>query len=255
MTRDWGAETDVAARWCQDEPDNPAAWEALRGSIWYLLKTHVTKVRIGHSYLDFDDLMQESWLVVVAALSTWDRRREVRFTTYGLNNLQFRLNRHVACATGPLRVPVNLHGARARVRCGNAERAACAEAGLKPAASLDFRGGSDITTIELAAPEPEDLGPDDRDVATRAVIAKRMEAMRRHCPKIAEVVSRRYPAEGDRELFREIGATLGLTRARVHQMEVAGLRMLATGVIWPEGQWLGAVRVDVGHTFDREDAA
>src|SRR5688572_11524811 len=90
--RDLGAETDEAARRCQDRPDDPAAWEALRAAVWHLLQNQVAKVRHGRSHLDYDDLLQEAWLIAVESLRTWDRSRGVRFATYLTRNLPYRLH-------------------------------------------------------------------------------------------------------------------------------------------------------------------
>jgi RNA polymerase nonessential primary-like sigma factor len=153
----------------------------------------------------FADCCQEAKLALLHAARSYDPSRGVRFSTFATKVIFNHLT--VAAAKGDLvKVPKYFLTRKRRETSRYREQAARAQrAGQLPG------GWSRAAEQDHASPDPD---------CVRAALS-RLSARDR------EVIARRFGLAGHpRQVLREVGAVLGVTRSRVQQIEARALERL-----------------------------
>jgi RNA polymerase primary sigma factor len=210
--------------------------------------------RYDRGALPLSDLIQEGNLGLMHAVSRFDHKRGLRFSTYACWWIRHAIGRALADKSRAVRVPVHMIEAQqqlAKVRAKlinelgrEPSRSEIADGANLPLSKLNqmnrFLLGSPISldgpagVIEegrtlgevLADPRSEEWAPED-DITTAALSSRVGHLMRRLTPIEADILKQRFGLEDDEErTFREIGDQYSLSRERIRQIQNAALGKL-----------------------------
>lgn len=230
-----------------------AAAKLRNGFVHANLRLVVTMARrYDHGGMPLADLIQEGNLGLMHAVSRFDYRRGLRFSTYACWWIRHAIGRALADKARAVRIPVHMLEAQQQLQkvqvklTGELGRQPTnkelAEAAQMPMAKLnqmhrylmgqpmsldrpvreDDRAFGDL----LADPATEDVSPVD-DLAMKALSARVEELMGDLSPIEADVLRKRFGLQDDEErTFREIGDQYHLSRERIRQIQNAALGKL-----------------------------
>jgi RNA polymerase primary sigma factor len=209
--------------------------------------------RYDRGGMPLSDLIQEGNLGLMHAVSRFDYRRGLRFSTYACWWIRHAIGRALADKARAVRIPV--HMLEAQQQLHKVEQQLTGELGRNPTPqelaraakvpmsklnqmhrylmgapmSLDkpLRDDDDrVFGDVLADPVAEDHSPEDE--LTRQALTERVEELMGHLSPIeADVLRQRFGLEDDEErTFREIGDQYKLSRERIRQIQNAALSKL-----------------------------
>lgn len=199
------------------------------------------------------DLIQEGNLGLMHAVSRFDYRRGLRFSTYACWWIRHAIGRALADKARAVRIPVHMLEAQQQlekmrqVLLGELGRpptpAELAKAAKVPLAKLNqihrFLMGQPMSLDRpvhddddrsfgdtMADPETEETTP--ADTMTSARLAEQVKRLLHHLSPIeADVLTKRFGLDDDEErTFREIGDTYHLSRERIRQIQNSALGKL-----------------------------
>jgi RNA polymerase primary sigma factor len=209
--------------------------------------------RYDRGGMPLSDLIQEGNLGLMHAVSRFDYRRGLRFSTYACWWIRHAIGRALADKARAVRIPV--HMLEAQQQLAKVEQQLTGELGRtptpeelakaakvpmsklnqmhrylmgapmsldKPLRDDDDRSFGDI----LADPELEDSNPED-ELTRQALTDRVQELMDELSPIEADVLKQRFGLDDDEErTFREIGDQYQLSRERIRQIQNAALGKL-----------------------------
>lgn len=209
--------------------------------------------RYDHGGMPLADLIQEGNLGLMHAVSRFDYRRGLRFSTYACWWIRHAIGRALADKSRAVRIPVHMLEAQQQLQ--KVQQRLTGELGRKPTPkelakaaqmpmaklnqmhrylmgqpmSLDrpVHDDDDRAFGELIAdPLTEETSPEE-DLTTRALAERVEELMSDLTPIEADVLRQRFGLRDDEErTFREIGDQYHLSRERIRQIQNAALGKL-----------------------------
>ena len=208
--------------------------------------------RYDRGAMPLSDLIQEGNLGLMHAVSRFDHRRGLRFSTYACWWIRHAIGRALADKARAVRIPVHmleaqqqLHKVRQQLvrelgrEPSPSELAAAAQIPLAKInqmhrylmgqpMSLDrpVRDDDDRSLGDILADPAHDEAPEDR-LTNQAMTKKIVTLMHKLSPIEADVLRQRFGLEDDEErTFREIGDQYQLSRERIRQIQNAALGKL-----------------------------
>lgn len=210
--------------------------------------------RYDHGGMPLADLIQEGNLGLMHAVSRFDYRRGLRFSTYACWWIRHAIGRALADKSRAVRIPVHMLEAQQQLQKvqlkltselgrqpTNRELANAAEIPISKLnqmhrylmgqpMSLDrpLRGGEDERAFGelLTDPATEESSPVDR-ITTQTLTARVEQLMSHLTPIEADVLRQRFGlADAEERTFREIGDKYHLSRERIRQIQNAALGKL-----------------------------
>lgn len=199
------------------------------------------------------DLIQEGNLGLMHAVSRFDHRRGLRFSTYACWWIRHAIGRALADKSRTVRIPVHMLEAQAQLQ--KAHQLLFKELGRKPTKtelsqatklptskieqmhrylmgqplSLDRPAhDNDDRAFGELIPDPitEEISPEDR-LTARSLVDRVQSFMLDLTPIEADVIRQRFGLRDDQErTFREIGAQYHLSRERIRQIQNSALSKL-----------------------------
>ncbi len=210
--------------------------------------------RYDRGAMSLSDLIQEGNLGLMHAVSRFDHRRGLRFSTYACWWIRHAIGRALADKSRAVRVPVHMIEAQqqlAKVRADlvstlgreptRGEIAENADLSLNKLNQMNrFLLGQPLSldgpagTLEegrtlgeiLADPRSEEWSPED-DLTNEALTERVQVLLDKLTPIEADILKQRFGLEDDEErTFREIGDQYKLSRERIRQIQNAALGKL-----------------------------
>ena len=207
--------------------------------------------RYGNSMLPLPELIQEGNLGLMHAVPRFDYRRKLRFSTYATWWIRHAIGRAIADKGRTVRLPVHL--IEAAHKTGKARNELTSELGRPPTeAELAKRTKTDVdkldkirrwTMLPVSLDEPvneereDPLGsfiadePPEPEAWASLIPGKEFELLKRALDGLdgidADVLRLRYGFDDEEErTLKEIGEKYRLSRERIRQLEVRGLKRL-----------------------------
>ena len=199
--------------------------------------------------LDLLDLIQEGNVGLLAAADSYDPAREVRFASFASSCIRREICRALSTRSRLVRLPARMADASTRVKATDgrlaqelARRPTAAEvaeaAGVTARMVEDLRR-SEQTPVSLSEPVGDsevtlgDVLADDPSLDPARIVASAEDgaiaaALSRLAPRAREVIELRFGLGGrEPATLASVAATLGLSPARVRQLEVRSLLELS----------------------------
>jgi RNA polymerase primary sigma factor len=220
------AEEQELARRAQIPAERPAAREELfvRNQRWALALAR----RYGPSGLPLEERQQAALLGLWAATGTY-RPGGARFSTHCEPWIRVSLRRSLAREGLPLPLPLGVFGELSAARRRGEEsfpsgsRLAAAAAALRPALPLE---GTTLRERPLAEVLPDPQAVDPEGWALGQEREELEEALSLLTPRQRQIVRARYGLDGPARSQESLARELGLSRARIKQLEDRALRHL-----------------------------
>ena len=212
--------------------------------------------------LPLEDLVQEGMLGLIRAVEKFDWRRGFKFSTYGTLWIRQAIQRGLQNSGRTIRIPV--HVAQRQVKVRKVESELNAKLGREPTdeeiaevAELPVEQVTEIRELARSLASLDQAVSDDGEVALGDVLpSDRPDPLEevadaQRDQQVAEIVARlpeperkvielRFGLAGDEpRTIRQTGRTLGITSARVSELEEQALRRLA-GTAGVEGLRIAA---------------
>ncbi|HUH02739.1 MAG TPA: sigma-70 family RNA polymerase sigma factor, partial [Kofleriaceae bacterium] len=211
--------------------------------------------RYDRGVMPLSDLIQEGNLGLMHAVSRFDHRRGLRFSTYACWWIRHAIGRALADKARAVRVPVHMIEAQQQLAKVKQKlihelgreptRAEIAKAADLPLSKLNqmnrFLLGSSVSMDApvgskddesrslgdvLADPATDDYSPED-ELTNRALAEQIHTLLHKLSPIEADVLKQRFGLDDDEErTFREIGDQYQLSRERIRQIQNAALHKL-----------------------------
>lgn len=220
--------------------------------------------RHSRSGIPLLDLIQEGNLGLIRAVEKFDYRKGFKFSTYASWWIRQAIARAIADKGRTIRLPV--HVVESLTQVARARNDAVKRSGEEPSTDdlVDATGlsaervrdvlGLSVQTVSLSLPIGDDATvledfladedtPSPHDLAERrAQIQVLRRGIRSLTDREREIVERRFGLNGNgSETLEQIGASLGITRERVRQIEARALSKLRH----PSGWHLSALPIPV----------
>ena len=198
--------------------------------------------------LEYEDLLSEGYLGLAHAIEKWDHRRGLKFSTYAIWWIRQSITRALDDKARAIRVPV--HRVDEMRALAKAEAELAGRKGLpsaaRVAAKLEWKVSevnalrsqrSDIVSLDaLLANRRASVGslvsdqgrsPEEQIIDLDTVRVVRLVLENHLGQREREVIQRRFGIGGrEVETLEEIGASLGVTRERIRQIESKSLAKL-----------------------------
>ncbi len=209
--------------------------------------------RYDRGGMPLSDLIQEGNLGLIHAVSRFDYRRGLRFSTYACWWIRHAIGRALADKSRTVRVPVHMIEAQQQlakirqrliVKLGrdptHAELAKNAEVSIsklnqmnlfllgKPVSLDSPHHAEDGRTLAETLPDPQTEDLTQADVLANQTLNLQIRSLMEHLSPIeADVLRQRFGLADDQErTFREIGSQYKLSRERIRQIQNTALKKL-----------------------------
>lgn len=218
--------------------------------------------RYDRGGLPLADLIQEGNLGLMHAVSRFDHKRGMRFSTYGCWWIRHAIGRALADKSRIVRIPV--HTLEAQQKVENARQRLTGELG-RPPTNAEISAGAKVKlpkieqmqvsimgaavstdrpvhvndyetlgeTLQcefsmedlLVDPETED-SPLDDELTSKVLLEKMRKFMSELSPLEISVLSGRFGLRGDERTLKEIGDEHGMSRERIRQVQAEALEKI-----------------------------
>jgi RNA polymerase sigma-32 factor len=245
-------EIELSRRWLNDG-DRAAAEKLVMSNMRAVIKI---SAEFSNQHVPFGDLLQEGTMGLIKAVDRYDPERGVRFLSYAawwirayIRDYLLRTRSLVRLGTtqrqrtvysrlGKARATVEREGLRGEARVARMEELIGVDRGTIEMMSGRL-GGYDVSldqpmgTDDDAAPRgnfipgdgptpEEEIGSAEEDTLHRRQFRQALATLP---AREREIIRRRHLAD-DPETLQQVGATMGISRERVRQLEVRALRRI-----------------------------
>ncbi len=205
--------------------------------------------RFHHHQMPLIDLIQEGNLGLLKSIHCFDPARGFRFSTYAHWWIRQSIERAIMNKGTQIRLPVHIFDSRREMAkfivafrqengCEPTNEALAKAMGVKPAkvmelkglvprepASLEDRVTQDDRTLKETLADPDQKVPDEL-VSDKEIARKLRSVLQKLAPMERDIIIRRFGFAYETETLEEIGQSYNLSRERVRQIQVQGLRKL-----------------------------
>ena len=220
--------------------------------------------RFHHHQMPLIDLIQEGNLGLLKSIHCFDPARGFRFSTYAHWWIRQSIERAIMNKGTQVRLPVHVFDSRRELNKmtiqlrqskgsepTNEELASAM--GVKPAkvnelkslvprepASLEDRVTKDDRTLKDTLADPDQKVPEEL-VAEKEMSRKMRSVLLKLAPMERDIIARRFGFTYESETLEEIGQSYNLSRERVRQIQVQGLKKLqrlCVQKLWPRQSYI-----------------
>jgi RNA polymerase primary sigma factor len=220
--------------------------------------------RFHHHQMPLIDLIQEGNLGLLKSIHCFDPARGFRFSTYAHWWIRQSIERAIMNKGTQVRLPVHIFDSRRELNklmiqlrqvkgCEPTNEELASAMGVKPAkvnelkslvprepASLEDRVNKDDRTLKETLADPEQKVPEEL-VAEKEMSRKIRSVLFKLAPMERDIIARRFGFTYESETLEEIGQSYNLSRERVRQIQVQGLKKLqrlCVQKLWPRQSYI-----------------